>query len=86
MSSEPKHVRRLLNEQSQEIYICSKMATSNVNDGFLELEQSTQHLKDFKLAIEFKYLVSDRLKKNYHTRYRINYSFHESDISYFILR
>jgi hypothetical protein len=38
------------------------MATSTANDGFLELEQSTQHLKDFKLAIEFKYLVSAKLK------------------------
>ena len=34
------------------------MAEIEEDDGALELEQSTQHLKDFKLAIEFKYLVS----------------------------
>ena len=33
------------------------MADADGDDGTLELEQSTQHLKDFKLAIEFKYLV-----------------------------
>jgi hypothetical protein len=33
------------------------MANAEEDDGTLELEQSTQHLKDFKLAIEFKYLV-----------------------------
>jgi hypothetical protein len=34
-----------------------EMANAEEDDGTLELEQSTQHLKDFKLAIEFKYLV-----------------------------
>lgn len=38
----------------------NKMDSSEGNDMF-ELEQSTQHLKDFKLAIEFKYLVRNKI-------------------------
>ena len=55
---------------------------SEGNDMF-ELEQSTQHLKDFKLAIEFKYLVRNEINRlldteNQCQRYRTILVFHKS--------